>query len=229
MEMSGENVPELRAANPVSLRAASKSEKPEEGEARALTDDELRELLGIVDGDSSDPDWDAPIPRVEQELKPHIGDTTAYDTFRERLHSDIKTIYYPCCGNDVTPSSAFPDAKVTYLEIDPKIVDVLKDAQFDAVVGDAATFRLEALADAVVVMNPGGIPLEAFDTFLDNIRSGGYVLCNNWPGPGAAEVFSKKSTVKPLGMIRYDVEAGKEIFDPKQDFSQSGMFVFEKV
>ena len=206
----------------------NKSENPEEGKSLPLTDQELRELLGLVDGGNSDPDWDTPIPRVEQELKPYIGDTAAYDTFREHLHLDIKTIYYPCCGNDVTPSSAFPDAKVTYLEIDPKIVDVLKNAQFDAVVGDATTFKLEELADAVVVMNPGGIPLEAFDKFLDNIRSGGYVLCNNWPGPGAAEVFSKKSTVKPLGMIRYDTQSGKEVFDSKQDFSQSGMFVFKK-
>src|SRR4051812_31390858 len=43
-------------------------------------------------------------------------------------------VYYPACGNDASPSVAFPEAKITYLDIDAGGLLQIKNAYPDAMV-----------------------------------------------------------------------------------------------
>ncbi len=126
------------------------------------------------------------------------------------LHPD--TVYVPCFGNDISPSSAFSDAKIVYVEYDESLAQALKAQGFDARQGDATTFLIEGGADVVILINPA-IGAEGP---ARNVRPGGYFLCNDYHST-AKEMRTLGDQFTLKGMIRKDTRTGEEIFDPDVD------------
>lgn len=83
-------------------------------------------------------------------------------------------VYYPCCGDDASPSFAFPHAVVTYVDQREEAIRALQEQGLNAHVGQAETFCLEEEQDLVILINPNGF----HRNMVNRIRIGGHVYCN---------------------------------------------------
>jgi hypothetical protein len=72
-------------------------------------------------------------------------------------HFDLSpdTVYYPGSGHDVSPSAAFPESQVVYVDVDEAAMDDLARAGYEAVVADATGHELATDADVIVFRNAG--------------------------------------------------------------------------
>jgi hypothetical protein len=90
------------------------------------------------------------------------------------LSPDI--VYHPGSGHDVSPSAAFPESQVVYVDVDEAAMDDLARAGYEAVGADATGHELATDADVIVFRNAGLIEEAVVDT---NLRPGGWVLAND--------------------------------------------------
>ncbi len=88
------------------------------------------------------------------------------------------SVYYPSCDMDATPVRAFPNSKVTLLDINGKAVSALKRNGIEAIEGDARTYRPTELYDLLILLNPGIKSTDATPA----LKVGGYVISNDWHG-----------------------------------------------
>ncbi len=87
----------------------------------------------------------------------------------------VRVVYYPGCGDDDAPTHMFPDARVIYLDIDPKVVSNMVERGYEAYESDVENFTLPELADVIFARNS---PLPSRP--LDCLNTPGFVVCNNW-------------------------------------------------
>jgi hypothetical protein len=85
-------------------------------------------------------------------------------------------VYYPAAGHDVSPSSAFPDGRVVYADVDDAAMADLRRADHEAVAVDATEHELAGGADLVVLRNPG---MMEEPVVAANLRPGGYALVDD--------------------------------------------------
>lgn len=90
--------------------------------------------------------------------------------------SKLDIIYYPCCGADATPSSAFPDRRVIYVDTNNDDIGTLQDAGMEAYCKSALDFEPEKNVDVLILLNQM-IPV---DRLVDHVAPKGYVLCNDY-------------------------------------------------
>jgi hypothetical protein len=93
-------------------------------------------------------------------------------------HFDLApdVVYHPGSGHDVSPSVAFPESQVVYVDIDEAAMDDLTRAGYEAVGADATGHELATGADVLVFRNAGLVEEVVVDA---NLRLGGWVLANN--------------------------------------------------
>lgn len=114
---------------------------------------------------------------------------------QQTLKADPKTIYYPCSGADISPSDAFPHARVIYVDIDPRAIEALKKNKYEAHGVSAEEFQLEDKADLVLLVNPDvrhAIPSQ-------QVARNGLLVCNDYQNT-ASEVLHDDNFM-PLGYI----------------------------
>jgi len=111
------------------------------------------------------------------------SELVVYDDRREQYravtaHFDIspEVVYHPASGHDVSPSAAFPEARVVYVDVDAAAMADLREAGYEGVAADAAGYEVKAGADLIVFRNAG---LMEEPVVVSNLRAGGWVLAND--------------------------------------------------
>lgn len=153
-----------------------------------------------------------------KDCKPELspGLFTALTMVRTAMGLTAKTVYYPCCHVDVTPSSVFPDARVIYVDTLEPIVQMLRANHFEAHHSDAQVFDPGMLVDVLVMLNPQTTP----DAPANHVRHGGYMVCNNYHGTAThmrkRTDYQLVGTVLSLGdeALQWDVGCPEEYWAP---------------
>lgn len=110
---------------------------------------------------------------IEAEPSPDL--VAKYSLFRERFKPKADVVYHPCGSNDVSPSVAFPDSRVIYVDIDDKSVEALKKGGFEAHAASALEFD-PGDVDILIMKNPAIPP----DVPSSHVIENGFVLCNDY-------------------------------------------------
>ncbi|MFA7681838.1 MAG: hypothetical protein WCX61_02290 [Candidatus Peribacteraceae bacterium] len=115
-----------------------------------------------------------------------------YRTIAVQMENQPKTILYPCCETDVTPSLAFPGAAVQYVDMNRQAIETLVAHGYDAHVGRVPTGRIQGQSSSDASDTPVFIPKNHVDLLIllnpqispfaiaEYVRHQGYVLCNNY-------------------------------------------------
>jgi hypothetical protein len=122
-----------------------------------------------------------------------------------------QTILYPCSRLDVTPSTAFPEAAVTYIDAERDVVKKLLHEGYDAHCawvpagrpdeeglfqeGNLPAFSPRGETDLLILLNPQIAPFEV----VRWVRRNGYVICNNYHST-ADEMHTCKD-FSPIAML----------------------------
>lgn len=117
------------------------------------------------------PEQKEPVPETSERLVQYLS------VFRDTFHPKADVIYYPACATDSSVSKAFPQSRVIYVDIDKDAVAALQKAGFEAYNVSALTFKPDAPADVLLLLNPSIRAEKPLETVQD-----GYVLCNDYHG-----------------------------------------------
>ncbi len=115
-----------------------------------------------------------------------------YEVITKHIEGSLNNILHPCCQSDVTPSIAFPNSSVTYVDMTKEWMDALREDGYDARWGkvplgrddgvsesdlsEAPEFEPDKDYDLLILLNPQiGV-----DGVVEWVRNKGYVLCNNY-------------------------------------------------
>jgi len=128
----------------------------------------------------------ADLPELEEvdqpkEVEAHAETVAKYVLFKDQLKPKDDVIYHPCGAYDVSPSTAFPNSRVVYADIDIKAVNALKQAGFEAHAASALEFNLGEV-DILILRNPQISPTVP----ASHVREDGYVLSNDYHGTATA-------------------------------------------
>lgn len=104
-----------------------------------------------------------------------------YSLFRERFKPEAHIVYHPCSANDVSPSFAFADSRVIYVDIDDKYVKALEKGGFEAHAASALEFD-PGNVDILIILNPTIPP----DVPSSHVVENGFVLCNDYHGTASS-------------------------------------------
>lgn len=103
--------------------------------------------------------------------------------FADFLEIQPETVYYLGCRRMVTPSAAFPEADVLYLDIDSEAMDDLHNSGFNAIKADAEEFNLEdemGFRPDLIFMNDYGGPAPG-EVVSINEKSGQWIIADGVP------------------------------------------------
>ncbi len=152
-------------------------------------------------------------------------------TFIKPKLGEVKSIYYPCSGSDISVTQVFPDAKVLFVDNNKAIVEALKKADFQAREEDATKFKPDTSSDLVLLENPQIGP----EKMVEAVKEEGFVACNNWSL--TADHMYKNPDFKIVGVVNagdndeltYDEKDLDDYFKPvetEDEFkkSKSGLF-----
>ncbi|MFC7139806.1 hypothetical protein ACFQMA_08135 [Halosimplex aquaticum] len=116
-------------------------------------------------------------------------------------HFDLApdVVYHPGSGHDVSPSAAFPESRVVYVDVDEAAMDDLARAGYEAVGADATGHELATGADVIVFRNAGLVEEAVVDA---NLRPGGWVLANDHLE--SARHLARMDTLELIGVIPDD-------------------------
>jgi hypothetical protein len=101
---------------------------------------------------------------------------TQYRAVTNQFGIDADVVYHPGSGHDVSPSVAFPEGEVTYVDVDVAAMDDLAAAGYTARWADATAYTVGGGADVIILRNAGLIEEAIVER---NIRAGGWVLAND--------------------------------------------------
>lgn len=154
----------------------------------------------------------------------------------EEFGIDPKVIYSPCCETNVTPSRAFPQAKVIYLDNRDYPVGILREAGYNVVKADAKQYVPEEEVDLVILENPQIGP----DFVARTVKPGGHVFCNDYshtavqmaklPDFELLGLIQRTSDQEPIKVVsRQGAEELLATEDENQPWGQDfGQFVFKR-
>ncbi|WP_226023866.1 hypothetical protein [Halomicrobium salinisoli] len=182
---------EAREAEAASVQRARERGAPDWSRVLAETEP-VREAARRVHaaGYGTDPETGAPGYLLPRELCPaalvsmNAGSSPVtfpdraaqYRAVAERFDRSPDVVYYPGSGHDVSPSEAFPESRVVYVDVDAAAMDDLKRAGYEAVGADAAAHDPETPADLLLFRNAGVTAELVVEVAL---RPGGLVLAND--------------------------------------------------
>lgn len=131
------------------------------------------------------PENQHPAPEVQtpREVKAEVHpDLLAkYQLFDREVHPAKGVVYHPCGANDCSPSMAFPDSKVVYVELDEQAVKALQKEGFEAHYASALEYD-PGDVNILIMLNPQ-IPPTVPAT---HVTEGGHVICNNYHATATA-------------------------------------------
>jgi len=104
------------------------------------------------------------------------GRVAQYRAFADKFNPLPEVVYHPGSGHDVSPSAAFSESRVVYVDVDEAAMDDLTRAGYEAVGADATGYELADGADVIVFRNAGLVEEAAVAA---NLRPGGWVLAND--------------------------------------------------
>lgn len=116
-------------------------------------------------------------PPITIEAEPRADLVAKYMLFKNALHPDAHVVYHPCGANDVSTSSAFPEARVIYVDIDDKSMDALRKKGFEAHTVSALEFD-PGEVDVLIMLNPVISP----DIPASHVKENGFVVSNDYHG-----------------------------------------------
>jgi len=88
---------------------------------------------------------------IEPESQPDL--VAKYLLFKEKFNPKANVVYYPSCGgNNISPSVAFLNSRIIYVDIDEKSVEVLKKGGFEAYAASALEFN-PGDVDILIMLN----------------------------------------------------------------------------
>lgn len=112
----------------------------------------------------------------EIELGTNPRSVEAFAEFQKAIGADIKVVYYPACATDITPALALPDSRVIFVDIDDKALAAVAKAGYETHTISAFEYIPDQPVDALILRNPSLSP----DWFIQYVKSGGYIVCNDW-------------------------------------------------
>lgn len=142
---------------------------------------------------------------IEVEPRPDL--VAKYLLFREKFKPKADVVYHPCGANDISPSVAFPDSRVIYVDIDDKFVDALKKCGFEAHTASALEFD-PGNVDILIMLNPTIPP----DVPSSHVCENGFVLSNDYHGTASSlhrnEQYQLRAMVRTsnVGELMLDTE-----------------------
>jgi hypothetical protein len=124
--------------------------------------------------DERTPEWDRPLDyKVEKKITSYPELVAEYSTFADYFHPKDDVVYYPCCGDDISPTSAFPKSRVIYVDIKDDSVGAKNGFEFHK---DSALEFDPGEVDILILQNPQMDPRVP----CSHVAPGGYVLSNNY-------------------------------------------------
>lgn len=136
---------------------------------------------------------------IKAEFNPDL--VKKYQLFDQMAHPPKKVIYHPAGANDVSPSVAFPDSRVIYVEIDKKAVEALQKEGHEAHQASALEYD-PGDVDILIMRNPtisAAVP-------ASHVVKGGYVISNDYHG--TATEIKKDTDFQLRGLIRNTKDRG---------------------
>src|SRR5262249_38291120 len=134
-----------------------------------------------------------------------------YQAFQDTLRPATDVVYYPCSGNDCSPSAAFPDSRVVYAEYGDQSamqnVAALQAAGAEAHYADARTFD-PGPTDVVILLNPTIKP----DGPMASLKAGGYAVVNDYHG-SATNLHRRTDDFALVGILHNRTEDGAAVLD----------------
>jgi hypothetical protein len=178
--------------------------------------DQDEDILSLISGRNAE--------RQPIEAGPRAGLVAKYSLFKEKVHPKTDVVYHPSSANDISPSVAFPDSRVVYVDIDDESMEAARKKGLEAHTASALEFNPGAV-DVLIMLNPAISP----DIPSSHVVQGGYILCNDYHG--TASDLRKNDEYALVAMIRpgpskllFDTENlddyWKEI-DTEEEFKQA--------
>ena len=140
-----------------------------------------------------------------EEAGPRPDLVAKYLLFKDTLNPKSDVVYYPCSAHDTSPSAAFPDSRVIYVDLDKTSIREIEKKGLEAHVASALEFN-PGNVDILIILNPQ-IPPDVPCSF---VVENGYVLSNNYHT--TADKIHQNGDFKACGIIRY-LEDGELTFD----------------
>ncbi|WP_459193222.1 hypothetical protein [Halosimplex sp. J119] len=182
---------EAREVEAAYIQQVRKGSRPDWSRVLADTDPVREAALRVhaagfgIDPETGDPGYLLPrelCPAALVSMNPGSSPVTfddrvaQYRAVADRFDRSPDVVYYPGSGHDVSPSAAFPDARVVYGDVDAAAMADLDRAGYEAVGADAAGYELDSGADVIVFRNAGLLEEPVVGA---NLRPGGLVLAND--------------------------------------------------
>jgi len=131
-------------------------------------------------------------------VEPEVNEARVkrYNAAAEEFEINPDLVYHPAQHNDVSPSAAFPESEVIYVDVDEDAVEALQEEGYDARVGDAEKYELDEKADLAIFMNQ---MFDVENTVEHNLAEEGWVIANNYHG--AASTLQQKENYVLNGAV----------------------------
>lgn len=127
----------------------------------------------------------AKLRQKEPTLEYSSGLISAYSAFKSKIY-DPKSVLYPSCGTDASPSRVFEN--VTFVDLNENSISALKNKGFKAITSDIRNYVPTEEHDLLILMNPAIDPSWA----TKHLILGGYILANDYHG--SATWLAKRQT-----------------------------------
>lgn len=178
------------------------------------------------------PEWDRPkdydkktfeskvIQKREAVTYPEL--VRGYSLFKDYFNPKDDVVYYPCCGEDISPSSVFQKSRIIYVDFNDKTVEQVKGLEFH----NASALEFDpGDVDVLILQNPQIPPAIP----CSHIIEGGYVLSNNYHS--TASRINEDNNYELRAIIKRD-DDNRAFIDTENldDWTgpTSDMFVFQK-
>lgn len=113
------------------------------------------------------------IKKIELEVSRSL--ISAYKFFQRKFGTP-KSIIYPCCYVDTSPTIAFPNSRIVYVDNNPKLVEPFKRKCLDFVCADAREYHPRSKHDLLLILNPT-LRTEGLTHLVVN---NGLIIANNY-------------------------------------------------
>ena len=140
----------------------------------------------------------------ETEIHPDLVEM--YSVFRDAFQPKADVVYHPCCATDSSPSAAFPDSRVIFVDLDEQSIGGMKAIGLEAYTADATTFD-PGPVDVLILLNPA----MDYEEPASHLIAGGYALVNNYHG--TANDFYRDPDFELLAIIDNRTPDGKPAVD----------------
>src|ERR1035437_2277782 len=140
-------------------------------------------------------------PREELKAEARPDLVAKYQLFDKMVNPSKSVVYHPCGSDDVSPSVAFPNSRVIYVEQDEQAVVALQKGGFEAHHASALEYDPSDV-DILIMLNPQISPTIP----ASHVKESGYVVCNDYHATATA--LRTNPDLQLRGLIRVAKDKG---------------------